>query len=135
RSMYPQGCGGSSPFFGTSSPGVLRLRSGFRQRAPAALTPAKRLKFRSMYPQGRGGSSPFFDTIEHSEHSEESLSSSILFGQRGLLAPQMQDSCGTGTPAGACFPQEGRSGQGRLFNFESNNWSASAEKRSLELEV
>src|ERR1051326_2332358 len=40
RSMYPQGGGGSSPFFGTNNIEVLRLakaRSGFRLSAPARL--------------------------------------------------------------------------------------------------
>src|SRR5215831_18933227 len=45
----------------------------------------RRAWFRSMYPQGCGGSSPFFGTIEHSEHSEESLSSSILFARGACL--------------------------------------------------
>ena len=70
--MYPQGCGGSSPFFGTISPVMnrwargpstrpqRRARSGFRQRAQPALSersesngPAKRLQ--NMAPSLRSG--------------------------------------------------------------------------------
>ena len=51
RSMYPQGCGGSSPFFGTSSLEVLRCAQDF------ACGLAQRSR-----PQDGSSSSPFFGT-------------------------------------------------------------------------
>src|SRR5579884_1264639 len=56
RSMYPQGCGGSSPFFGTNSAisnylEVPHLRSGFRlagsdaAKAPQVRVPSSAPKF------------------------------------------------------------------------------------------
>src|SRR5262249_19096620 len=51
RSMYPQGCGGSSPFFGTNSGRVLRSAQDFACGLPLRLRP-----------QDGSSSSPFFGT-------------------------------------------------------------------------
>src|SRR5262249_18343065 len=71
----------------------------------------RRAWFRSMYPQGCGGSSPFFGTSCSPIPSvaRNPFRLRVLFGYRGSDI--------------------------RLFNFESNNWSASGEKRSLQSEV